>query len=35
MIAAAVEEKLAKIARSAGRSEFPVPTTYGRDSSTY
>jgi hypothetical protein len=31
----AIEEKLAKMARSAGRPKSPVPPTYRRDSSTY
>jgi hypothetical protein len=31
----AIEEKLAKMARSAGRRKSPVPPTYGRDSSTF
>jgi hypothetical protein len=32
---AAIEEKLAKRARSAGRKESPLPPTYRRDSSTF
>jgi hypothetical protein len=34
-IVAAIEEKLEKLARSAGKSESPVPPTYRRDSSTF
>jgi hypothetical protein len=34
-IQAAVEEKLAKGARSAGKKESPLPPTYRRDSSTF
>jgi hypothetical protein len=31
----AIEEKLAKMARSAGRGQSPVPPAYRRDSATY
>jgi hypothetical protein len=31
----AIEEKLEKMARSAGKAESPLPQTYRRDSSTY
>jgi hypothetical protein len=34
-ILAAIEEKLAKMARSAGRARSPLPPTYRRDSSTF
>jgi hypothetical protein len=34
-IVAAIEEKLKKMARSAGRAASPVPKTYQRDSSTF
>ena len=34
-VISAIEEKLAKMARSAGRKESPVPPTYRRDSSTF
>jgi metal-responsive CopG/Arc/MetJ family transcriptional regulator len=34
-IVAAIEEKLEKMARSAGKSESPLPEAYGRDSSTF
>lgn len=34
-IIAAIEEKLEKMARSAGKSESPLPESYGRDSSTF
>lgn len=34
-IVAAIEEKLEKMARSAGKSESPLPESYGRDSSTF
>jgi hypothetical protein len=34
-ILASIEEKLKKMARSAGRTTSPVPTTYRRDSSTF
>lgn len=34
-IISAVEEKLAKMARSAGRKDSPVPLTYKRDLSTF
>jgi hypothetical protein len=34
-IVTAIEEKLKKMARSAGKSESPLPTTYHRDSSTF
>ena len=33
-IVAAIEEKLKKMARSAGKAESPLPATYRRDSST-
>jgi hypothetical protein len=31
----AIEEKVAKMARSAGKTESPLPPTYRRDSSTF
>jgi hypothetical protein len=31
----AIEEKLGKMARSAGRAQSPVPRTYRRDSATF
>ena len=34
-IVAAIEEKLKKMARSAGKSQSPLPESYGRDSSTF
>jgi hypothetical protein len=34
-IVAAIEEKLKKMARSAGKSESPLPPTYRRDSTTF
>ena len=34
-IVAAIEEKLEKMARSAGKSESPLPDSYERDSSTF
>jgi len=34
-IVAAVEEKLAKMARSAGKPQSPVPLGYRRDSSAF
>ena len=34
-IVAAVEEKLEKMARSAGKSQSPLPPAYRRDSSTF
>lgn len=34
-IVAAIEEKLKKMARSAGKSDSPLPQTYQRDSSTF
>jgi hypothetical protein len=34
-IVAAIEEKLKKMARSSGKVQSPVPTTYHRDSSTF
>jgi len=34
-IISAIEEKLAKMARSAGRAESPLPPTYHRDFSTF
>jgi hypothetical protein len=34
-IVAAIEEKLKKMARSAGKAQSPLPTTYRRDSSTF
>ena len=34
-IVAAVEEKLEKMARSSGKTQSPLPTTYRRDSSTF
>lgn len=34
-IVAAIEEKLEKMARSAGKSESPLPESYSRDSSTF
>lgn len=34
-IVKAIEEKIAKMARSAGKSESPLPESYGRDSSMF
>lgn len=34
-IIAAIEEKLDKMARSAGKAESPVPESYSRDSFTF
>jgi hypothetical protein len=34
-IVAAIEEKIEKMARSAGMSESPLPESYRRDSSTF
>jgi hypothetical protein len=34
-IVAAIEEKLKKMARSAGKATSPVPATYRRDSSSF
>jgi len=34
-IVAAIEEKLEKMARSAGKSESPLPESYRRDSSAF
>jgi hypothetical protein len=34
-IVATVEEKIKKMARSAGKSESPLPESYKRDSSTF
>lgn len=34
-IVAAIEEKLDKMARSAGKAESPLPDSYGRDSFTF
>jgi len=34
-IVAAIEEKLEKMARSAGKPQTPLPESYGRDSSTF
>ena len=34
-IVAAIEEKLKKMARSAGKSQSPLPESYGRDSCTF
>jgi hypothetical protein len=34
-ILTAIEEKLKKMARSSGKTQSPLPTAYGRDSSTY
>jgi metal-responsive CopG/Arc/MetJ family transcriptional regulator len=31
----AIEEKIEKMARSAGKTESPLPESYGRDSSAY
>jgi hypothetical protein len=31
----AIEEKLEKMARSAGKTQSPLPATYRRDSSTF
>jgi hypothetical protein len=34
-ILAAIEEKLAKMARSSGKTESPLPPTYKRNSATF
>jgi metal-responsive CopG/Arc/MetJ family transcriptional regulator len=34
-IVAAIEEKIDKMARSAGKSKSPLPESYQRDSSTF
>jgi hypothetical protein len=34
-VISAIEEKLAKMARSAGRAKSPLPPTYRRDSATF
>lgn len=34
-VVAAIEEKLEKMARSAGKAQSPLPESYGRDGSTF